>query len=423
MTKRAASATRTAPRRVPCAAPAPSFAISESKLHAPVARPGIVGRPRLVDRLLASNAPVISVVAPPGYGKTTVLAQWAERKGRAVGWVSVDDHDNDPAVLLTYIAVALDRIERISPTVFRALASSGAGMEVARRLASAMAAMDRPVTLVVDHLEALTNRECLDTIALLAVSLPARSQLAIGSRDVLPLPEARLRAQGGIVEVGVDDLAMTSDEASMMLREAEVELADDDVRELVLRTEGWPAGLYLGALATRAGGTRAGIGVTFTGDDRYMGDYLRSEFLDRVSPSDVSFLTRTSILERMSGPLCDATLGVTRSSEVLEQLERRNLLVVPLDRRREWYRYHHLFRQLLLSELRRREPEMVDELHVRAATWYERNGMPEAAVDHAQAAATVIVLPVSSCSSPIRSGRVAAATRCCAGWSGSRRTI
>ena len=345
-----------------------------------------MGRPRLVDRLLASNAPVISVVAPPGYGKTTVLAQWAERKGRAVGWVSVDDHDNDPAVLLTYIAVALDRIERISPTVFRALASSGAGMEVARRLASAMAAMDRPVTLVVDHLEALTNRECLDTIALLAVSLPARSQLAIGSRDVLPLPEARLRAQGGIVEVGVDDLAMTSDEASTMLREAEVELADDDVRELVLRTEGWPAGLYLGALATRAGGTRAGIGVTFTGDDRYMGDYLRSEFLDRVSPSDVSFLTQTSILERMSGPLCDATLGVTRSSEVLEQLERRNLLVVPLDRRREWYRYHHLFRQLLLSELRRREPEMVDELHARAATWYERNGMPEAAVDHAQAA-------------------------------------
>ena len=117
-----------------------------------------------------------------------------------------------------------------------------------------------------------------------------------------------------------------------------------------------------------------------------MGDYLRSEFLDRVSPSDVSFLTRTSILERMCGPLCDATLGVTRSSEVLEQLERRNLLVVPLDRRREWYRYHHLFRELLLSELRRREPEMVDELHVRAATWYERNGMPEAAVDHAQAA-------------------------------------
>ena len=118
-----------------------------------------------------------------------------------------------------------------------------------------MAAMDRPVTLVVDHLEALTNRECLDTIALLAVSLPARSQLAIGSRDGLPLPEARLRAQGGIVEVGVDDLAMTSDEASMMLREAEVELADDDVRELVYKDEGWPAGGDLGVWLDPGGGT------------------------------------------------------------------------------------------------------------------------------------------------------------------------
>ena len=216
-----------------------------------------MARPRLVDRLLASNAPVISVVAPPGYGKTTVLAQWAERKGPAVGWVSVDDHDNDPAVLLTYVAVALDRIERISPTVFRALASSGAGMEVPRRLASAMAGMDRPITLVVDNLEALTNRECLDTIAVLAVSLPARSQLAIGSRDVLPLPAARLRAQGGIVEIGVDDLAMTSDEAAMLLREAEVELAEDDVARARPQDRGLARRPVPRALAVNAGGRHA----------------------------------------------------------------------------------------------------------------------------------------------------------------------
>ena len=345
-----------------------------------------MARTELVDRLLASSAPVISVVAPPGYGKTILLAQWAERRRSAVGWVSLDDHDNDPAVLLTYIAVALDRIERISPTVFRALASSGAAMEVPRRLASAMATMDRPFTLVVDHLEAVTNRECLDTIAALAVAVPGGSQVAIASRDGLPLPEARLRAQGGIVEIGVDDLAMDEQEAAMLLREAEVELADADVHELVRRTEGWPAGLYLGALANREGGAPTGIGVTFTGDDRYVVDYLRSEFLDRVSPSDVAFLTRSSILDRMCGPLCDATLGVTGSSEALEQLERRNLLIVPLDRRREWYRYHHLFGELLRSELRRREPDILDALHLRAATWCERNGMPEAAIPHAQAA-------------------------------------
>ena len=147
-----------------------------------------------------------------------------------------------------------------------------------------------------------------------------------------------------------------------------------------------PSALYLAALAVTAGARHRDIGVTFTGDDRFMGDYLRAELLDRVSPADVSFLTRTAILEQMSGPLCDAVVGGTRSSAILERLEGRNLLVVPLDRRREWYRYHHLFRELLLSELRRREPGMLVELHLRAAAWCEANGLPESAIDHAQAA-------------------------------------
>ena len=170
------------------------------------------------------------------------------------------------------------------------------------------------------------------------------------------------------------------------MRAADVEMAEPDVEELVRRTEGWPVGLYLAALAVKAGGSHEDVGVTFSGDDRFMSDYLRSEFLDRVSRSDVTFLTRTSILDRMSGPLCDATRNATRSSAVLERLESRNLLVVPLDRNREWYRYHHLFRELLSSELRRREPEMVSVLHRRAAEWCEANGMPESAIDHAQTA-------------------------------------
>ena len=178
---------------------------------------------------------------------------------------------------------------------------------------------------------------------------------------------------------------MNPTEAAALLARAGVELGEADVRELVARTEGWPAGLYLAALASTAGGSPAEV-VTFTGDDRFMGDYLRSEFLDRVSTEEVSFLTRTAILDRMCGPLCDAVTGTTASSVVLEQLERRNLLVVPLDRRREWYRFHTLFRELLLSELRRREPESIAELHRRAAMWYEANGLPEVAIDHAQAA-------------------------------------
>ena len=204
--------------RVQSSSSEPSFDLVESKLRPPVARRGIVARTALVDRLVAASPPaVISVVAPAGYGKTTLLAQWAERKEPRVGWVSVDDRDNDPVVLLTYIAVALDRVEAIDPRVFRALASSGAGIEVPRRLVAAMASMRQPVALVIDNFEVVTNPESLDAIAALALGLPMGSQLAIGSRDVLPLPTARLRAQGGIVEVGIDDLAMDSREAGPLL--------------------------------------------------------------------------------------------------------------------------------------------------------------------------------------------------------------
>jgi LuxR family maltose regulon positive regulatory protein len=365
----------------------PSFDLVESKLRPPLARPGIVARTALIDRLVAASGPaVISVVAPAGYGKTTLLAQWAERKVPRVGWVSVDDRDNDPVVLLTYVAVALDRVEAIDPRVFRALASSGAGVEVPRRLVAAMAGMGHPVALVIDNVEVVTNPESLDAIAGLALGLPMGSQLAIGSRDVLPLPTARLRAQGAIVEVGVDELAMDSREAGSLLKEAGVELGGGDLDELVGRTEGWPVGLYLAALAVNAGGSPAAVGAGLTGDDRYIGDYLRLEILDRVSPAEASFLTYTSVLERMCGPLCDAVVGVTGSAALLERLERRNLLVVPLDRRREWYRYHQMFRDLLVSELRRSDLGVIPELHRRAAAWCEANGMPENAIDHSQAA-------------------------------------
>jgi LuxR family transcriptional regulator, maltose regulon positive regulatory protein len=387
----------------------PSFDLAESKLRPPVARRGIVARTALVDQLVAaSGSSVISVIGPAGYGKTTLLAQWAERNRPRVGWVSVDDRDNDPVVLLTYIAVALNRIEPIDPRVFRALASSGAAIEVPRRLVSAMARMRHPVALVIDHFEALTNPQCLDAVVMLALGLPVGSQLAIGSRDVLPLPTARVRAQGGIVEIGIDDLAIDLHQAGSLLHESGVELAGADLDELVRRTEGWPVGLYLAALAVNAGGSPTVAGVALTGDDRYIGDYLRSEILDRVSPEEVSFLTRTSILDRMCGPLCDAVVGVTGSAALLERLERRNLLVVPLDRHRRWYRYHQLFRDLLVSELRRGDPGLVPELHRRAEAWCEANGMPENALDHAQAAGdadTAARLLVQLCNPVWASGR------------------
>jgi LuxR family maltose regulon positive regulatory protein len=246
--------------------------------------------------------------------------------------------------------------------------------------------MRLPVTVVLDHTEAVTNKRCLDTIAELVLHLPAGWRFALASRTKVPLPTARLRAQGRIVEVGAEDLAMSPEEASWLLEGTGVKQDAASTGELVQRTEGWPTGLYIAALAIRAGTRQSEAGFTFTGDDRFMGDYLRSELLDRVSDSEVSFLTRTAVLDRMSGSLCDAILDATGSGRVLEELESRNLLVVPLDRRREWYRYHHLFRELLQAELRRREPGLVHDLHVRAAAWYEANAMPEAAIEHAQAA-------------------------------------
>jgi LuxR family maltose regulon positive regulatory protein len=362
----------------------------ESKLHPPLARPGIVPRTGLVEQLVAAQAaPLVCVVAPAGYGKTTFLAQWAARKKGRVAWVSVDQHDNDPVVLLSYVAVALDRVEPIDPAVFRALASPGVSVlaTVVPRLASVVSAITEPVDLVLDHVELLDSPECLDAVAELGVRLPAGSQLLLASRTKPPLPVALLRAQGQMAEIGAKELAMDQREARALLEGAGVHLTPVQVADLTGRTEGWPVGLYLAALAVKAGGEPHPVaGFGFTGDDRFMADYLHAELLAHLPPELVVFLTRTAVLERLSGPLCDAVLATSGSGRVLASLEDSNLLLVALDRQRRWYRYHQLFRELLLAELERREPELIPQLHARAAAWYEANGLPELAIDHAQAA-------------------------------------
>jgi LuxR family maltose regulon positive regulatory protein len=344
-----------------------------------------VPRTELVDRLVATQPRLICVVAPPGYGKTTLLAQWAQRNQRRVAWISVDHHDNDPAVLLSYLAAALDRIEPIDPDVLQPLSLPGVvAATVVPRLAAEVSSMTEPVWLVLDHVELLSNQECLDALAELAVRLPEGSCLALASRSRPPLP---MRSRGGqAVEVGVAELAMGKGKARLLLEGAGVGLAEGDVDELVGRTEGWPVGLYLAALALRAGGPHASAGSAFSGQDRFLADYLRSELLDRLSPELVRFLTRTAVLDQMSGPLCDAVLGGGGSDRLLASLEGSNLLLVALDRRQEWYRYHQLFRELLLAELDRREPGLAPQLHARAAAWCEANDLPETAIDHAQAA-------------------------------------
>jgi LuxR family maltose regulon positive regulatory protein len=364
----------------------PGFPLPEPNFHPPGTRPGIVVRTALIERLATARAPVITVTAPPGYGKTTLMAQWAERLGSRVAWLSCDDADNDPVVLLSALAVALDRIGPVDPAIFPALASSGAGVAMVARFVSAVSSVQPPVTVLLDQAEAVTNRQCMNAIAEFVLRLPPGWRFALASRTAVPLPTARLRAQGGLLEVTADDLAMGPVEAGLLLKGAGTEVDETGLSDLLRRTEGWPTGLYIAALAMRSGTQRSAAGFTFTGDDIFMGDYLRSELLDRISDAEVSFLTRTSVLDRMCGPLCDAILDEKGSGAVLEQMEARNLLVVPLDRHREWYRYHHLLRELLRAELRRREPDRAQDLHFKAAVWFEANAMPEAAIEHAQAA-------------------------------------
>ena len=352
-------------------------------------RPGSVCRLALIDRLRKSGSfPVVSVVAPAGYGKTTLLSQWAERSGQPFAWVSLDERDNDPKVLLTYVAEALDAVEPIGERVFDALASPGSSVpgSVVPRLGSALASMTLPVALVLDDVHVLHNPECRAAIPVLADHVPDGSQLVLAGRDAPPLPIARLRAEGRVMEIGPGSLALTLAEASSLLHEAGITLGQDAVAELHRRTEGWPAGLYLAALSLREGGSVRNSVTSFTGEHQLVSEYMQSELLARLSSRQRVFLTRTAVLERMCGPLCEAVLDAPGAAATLADLARSNLLLVPLDAQGEWYRYHQLFRDMLLAELRRREPELIPVLRRRAAGWCLRNGLPEEALEYSIAA-------------------------------------
>ena len=367
----------------------PAFDLTPSKLRCPPVRSGTVRRSSLIERLTRDDTrPIVSVAAPAGYGKTTLLSQWAERSGQPVAWVSVDERDNDPKILLTYVATALDAVQPVGRRVFDALASpvSSVPGSVVPRLAAALAARTSPVMLVLDDVHLLRNSQCRAALSVLADHVPAGSRLVLAGRAEPPLRVARLRAEGKITEIGPGDLALTQEEASGLLRAAELALGNDEVAELHRRTEGWAAGLYLAALAIREGGPRKGAGGWFSGGDRYVSEYLESEFLASIPDQQRAFLTRTAALERMSGPLCEAVLELPGSAVTLTELSRSNLLLVPLDRRGQWYRYHHLLRDMLLAELERLQLGLIPVLRRRAAAWCRENGLPEEALEYSIAA-------------------------------------
>jgi LuxR family maltose regulon positive regulatory protein len=364
--------------------------ILESKLYQPVVRPGVVSRRQLLAGLRAARqVPTVAVVAPAGYGKTTLLALWAEADGRSFAWLSLDPHDNDPIVLLTHLAVALDRISPLPAETFDALRSVGVSVSatVVPRLGAALARLAHPLVLVVDDVHHLRDGSSLDALVTLVGHVRGTTQIALAGRS-MPLPLARERAQGRLVEIGVEGLAFTGDGARALLRAAGADLPDDEVAALVDRTEGWAAGLYLAALARTGTLPRSGIAHAGSGD-RLVADYLQSELFSRLPPRDLSFLTRTAVLERLSGPLCDAVLEQSGSTAELERLQRDNLFLVPLDGQPRWYRYHSLFRDLLRARLDRDGRDQIRDLLRRAADWCETDGQLEAALRYARDAEDV----------------------------------
>jgi LuxR family maltose regulon positive regulatory protein len=367
----------------------PPFELLMSKLTAPRLRSEAVGRPAVIERLrAASGAPVVAVIAPAGYGKTTLLAEWAQRNGQAFAWVSLDEQDNDPKVFLAYVASSLDSVEPIDPSVFKALASPGVSVVgvVIPRVGRAFASMGRPVVLVLDDVHVLHNRECQAAIAALVEHVPAGSRIVIAARSQPHLRLARLRAEGRVLEIGPKELSLDRQQSASLLRNAGVEISDADVVGLHGKTEGWPVGLYLAALSLRAGGSVPSTVAAFHGDDQFISEYLHFEVLSRLPKKEIRFLRRTALLDRLCGPLCDAVLQETGSADVLTRMQRSNELLVPLDHRSEWYRYHRLFREMLITELERTEPELKVPLLRRAADWSERNGRPEDALEYAVAA-------------------------------------
>jgi LuxR family maltose regulon positive regulatory protein len=342
-----------------------------------------VSRERVVARLAAArDVPLALLVAPAGYGKTAVLAEWSEADERPFAWVTLESADDDPVRLLSSIAAALDEVESVG---LELLGARAAPVDVlGERLARSFAAR-RPFVLVLDDTHVVRAPAAFAAVEVLVDHLPAGSQLAIASRaQPAALPVGRLRAHRRLVELGPRDLEMSLDEAAAVLDG--LDLRESDVDLLLQRTEGWPAGLYLAALSLRDEPDRARALARFAGDDRLVADYMRDELLAEQPRDRVSFLTRTSVLGDLSGPLCDAVLARPGSGRTLLELSRSNLMLVPLDRADDRYRYHGLFAEMLQAELRRREPEWEAELHRRASAWHAARGEVGRAVEHAIAA-------------------------------------
>jgi len=389
----------------------------ETKLHAPTVRTEWVERTALIQCLADAGARVILVDAPAGFGKTTLVAQWRASlvDGRPSAWVSLDGGDDDPTGLWWHLVCAIGRACPAfdGEKILQALRVQAPDFEdtVLPILVNELAALPEPAVLVLDDYHAIKEPRCHGQIAFLLLHLPPSVQIVIITRADPPLPLARLRAAGDMVEVRAGELRFGSSEAAALVNAvAAVELGEPDLADLIERTEGWPAGVYLAALCLRGRSSPSAFIRQFTGDNRFVDEFLAEEVFSR-QPADIrQFLTRTSVLARFCAPLCDAVVGTSDAAKIIDVLQRENLFVVPLDEERRWFRYHHMFAQVLRSQLAMTEPDIIATLHARASAWHRLSGSVAEAITHAKAggdADAAIDLIAHHWSGYVDSGRIA----------------
>jgi LuxR family maltose regulon positive regulatory protein len=365
-----------------------------TKLRAPRTRPNLVERPRLHEALVrAEDRKLTLVSAPAGFGKTTLLVEWLmerSREERSVVWVSLDESDNDPARFLSYLVGALQNLEEgIREGVLASLRSPELPPieTVVGALINELAGAEREVTVFLDDYHLIDNRLVHEAVSFFLERMPENVSLVIATRTDPPLSLSKLRARDQVTEIKAADLRFTTDEAAAFVKDVmELSLSTEDIAALEEATEGWVAALQLAAISMRDREDASAFVESFSGSNRHVLDFLAEEVLERQPEGVREFLLSTSVLERMSVPLCDALTGRDDGQEMLERLERENLFVIPLDDERRWYRYHHLFSDFLRGRLMRERPESAGELHLRASGWYECNGHLAEAIGHALSA-------------------------------------
>jgi LuxR family maltose regulon positive regulatory protein len=387
-----------------------------TKLYIPPLRPSLVPRPRLIEPLKAGlDRKLVLVSAPAGFGKTTLLSEWLAAAGEPTAWLSLDGEDNDPARFLAYLLAALRQIDPSLGETFQLMLQAPQPLPPESLLTSLindLAALPGPCIVVLDDYHLIQTLTIHHQLAFLLEHLPPQVHLVIATREDPPLPLARLRARDQIVDVRQSDLTFTEEETADFLRQVMgLDLSPADIATLSRRTEGWIAGLQLAALSMRNSDDLQSFVASFAGSHRYILDYLVDEVFRQQSPDLQEFLLKTSILERMTAPLCNAVTGRDDARQVLVGLDQANLFVVRLDESRQWYRYHRLFRDLLRTQ---RTNLNLAPLHQAAARWYEQHEFLDEAVHHTLAAenwdkAERLLWPAAG--QAIASGRFATAGR------------